>query len=174
MFEPWKSLLVFVLSAALIGCGGWHLRGSGPGSAVGYKVFVKERIGSRVGSALRTELVNRGALVMGIADGSDMVLEVLDERYDRRVLSVDPATGKVREIELALSAEFQVRSGAGELLIPREMVNWQLDYVFDENSVLGTEKQDSIIEADLAAIAATAMVLRMQSVDIGERGTSTE
>lgn len=150
-------------SALLTGCGGWHLRGSGEGSAVGYKVFVKDVNARIVGAALRRELVNRGAELVANRSSADVVMEIIGQRYNRRILSVDPSSGKVREIELGLMTDFQVRGGEGNLLIPRESVNWQLDYIFDENSLLGTTESDSIVQRDLADVAATAMVLRMQS-----------
>lgn len=161
-----KIYLVLCVSTAVTACGGWHLRGSGEDSAVGIKVFVKSAAAPTVGPALITELRNRGATLVGSRSEADAVIAVVGENYGRRILSVDPATGKVREIELGLTTDFSIRGKDGQLLIPRETVAWQLDYVFDEGSVLGTTAQDVIIQLDLAAIAATAMVLRLQSAKV--------
>jgi len=169
-----KICLVLCVSMAVTACGGWHLRGSGEGSAVGMKVFVKRAEAPTVGPALIAELHNRGATLVSSRGDADAVITLVGENYDRRILSVVPSTGKVREIELGLTTDFSIRGKNGELLVPRETVAWQLDYVFDEGSVLGTTAQDSIIQRDLAAIAATAMVLRLQSVKISDSEQKSE
>ena len=168
-----RTLMLLTLMLALQACR-WQLRGAGDDSAVGYKVFVKDVGASTVGRSVRAALINRGATVVNTRALSDVVIEVIGQNYTRRILSVDPVTGKVREIELRLTTDFQVRGVKGELMIPRETVNWELDYVFDEGSVLGTTEQDAIVQNDLAAIAATAIVLRMQSVKIASADTQAE
>ena len=153
-----------MLLLSLGGCGGWHLRGTGDQSAVGYKVYIKAAGSTIVADAVRRELNQRGAQVVTEVADADLIMEISGQSYDRRILSVDPDTGKVREIELGLASEFSIRDGDGTLLFPRETVTWDIDYIFDENSVLGTTEQDSVVRRDLAEIAATTMVLKMQSV----------
>lgn len=161
---------VLAVSLTLSACG-WHLRGTGDNSAVGYKVYVKQVQAETVGYSLYTALNNRGAQLVSDRAESDVVIEVIGQRYRRRILSVDPDSGKVREIELGLTTDFVMRAGDGTLLIPRETLNWELDYIFDEGSVLGTREQDTVVQRDLADIAATSIVLRMQSVKIAHGET---
>lgn len=160
-----QRLAVLCLCAAVAGCG-WHLRGTGSGSAVGYNVFVRASGADTVARAVRTALVNRGGKLAGTLSASDVMIEIIGQRYHRRILSVDPDSGKVREIELTLTTDFLIRAADGALLVPRETMNWELDYVFDEGSVLGTREQDAIVQNDLAKIAATAIVLRLQTVQL--------
>lgn len=162
-----RASLLLGLCLCLGACG-WQLRGSGAGSAVGYKVYVKDVGAGSVGRAVRTALINRGADLVSQRSKADVVIEVIGQRYNRRILSVDPVTGKVREIELGLTTDFVVRGADGKLLIPRETLKWELDYIFDEGSVLGTTAQDTLVQNDLADIAATSMVLRMQSVKVDD------
>jgi len=161
-----SALLAVLLAASVSGCGGWYLRGQGPRASNLRQVFIKSADAEEVGRAVRSELVNRGLRVARRRGDAQVVVEIDGERYERRVLSVDPETGKVREIELALEAYFTVRSADGRLLVPREPLDWQLDYVFDEGSVLGTVEQDQTVQRDLAEIAATTLVLRVQSLDL--------
>jgi outer membrane lipopolysaccharide assembly protein LptE/RlpB len=168
MRATFKISLLLGLICTLAACSGWHLRGTGPGSAVGIKVFVKDLNAILVGRALRQQLIDRGALVVGSRANADITIEVIGERFSRRILSVDPDTGKVREIELILRSDFAMRGNDGGLLVPRETVDWQLDYVFDEISVLGTVEQDTVVRSDLAVFAATAIVLRMQAVKLAD------
>lgn len=166
---PMRCLTVFLLVLAVVlinGCGGWYLRGQGPKPAGIASVFIDASNAPEIATAVRQEFANRGLAVTGLRSAADVVVTIEGERYSRRVLSVDPDTGKVREIELGLEAYFSVRAGDGRLLITREPLDWQLDYVFDEGSLLGTVEQDIVIKRDLATTAATTLVLRLQTVEL--------
>ncbi len=166
MAKVWRILAIGALTAMLAGCGGWYLRGKGPHQPNFSNVYVNAAGASHVGDAVKNELYNRRISVISSPIGADLVVTIETERFDRRILSVDPDTGKVREIELGLEAYFSVRTGDGRLLIPREPLTWQLDYVFDEVSLLGTVAQDQTVQLDLAKIAATTLVLRLQTIQI--------
>ena len=161
-------LLMVTLAALLSGCSGWYLRGSSPTSTHNFhNVFLKKgNDADQVALALRRELYNRGLQAVNKRSLADLVIEIEDERFERRILSVDPGTGKVREIELGLLAHFTVRSGDGRLLVPREPLAFQLDYVFDEGSLLGTVEQDNIVQQDLAETAATSLIFRLESIEL--------
>jgi LPS-assembly lipoprotein len=172
MRAGWSRASIVLLACLLAGCGGWYLRGKGPVKARFDTVYIKAPAAFDIAQAVRRELYNRGLRVVNQRKDADIVVEIEGESYDRRVLSVDPDTGKVREIELALEAYFSVRTGDGRLLVPREPLNWQLDYVFDEASVLGTVEQDVTVQRDLAEIAATTLVLRLQTLEVPPRVAS--
>ena len=161
--------LVLVTCLTLSGCGGWHLRGQGEKTIVGTSVFIRQTNSYYVWQAFITEISNRGAGITSTAASADLIVEISGQRFTRRILSIDPDTGKVREIEVALQTEFGVRAHDGTLLIPRETVTWNLDYVFDEGAVLGTTEQDVLVQRDLAAIAATAMALQVAALDVPAR-----
>lgn len=166
MANAWRILLLCALAATLTACGGWYLRGKGPHQPNFSRVYVNAPGAYHVGDAVKRELYNRRISVVASPVGADLIVAIESERFDRRILSVDPDTGKVREIELGLEAYFSVRSGDGRLLVPREPLTWQLDYVFDEISLLGTVAQDQTVQFDLAKIAATTLVLRLQTVQV--------
>jgi LPS-assembly lipoprotein len=161
-----------VLALGLVGgCGGWHLRGSGPDGRLEYVVYVAAPTANDVGRALTQQIVNRGGRMTINRTSADIIVDIAGERFERRTLSVDPDTGKVREIELELSTSFAVRTPSGTLLVPREDLNWQIDYVFDEGAVLGNIEQDHIIQRDLAETAATAIALRLQVLKLPDEET---
>ncbi len=169
---------LLLLAVMLAACGGWHLRGTQGSTdkqaALNNRIFVKSTSARYVGPALRKELSDRGAELASGRSEADLVVEVIGQRYDRRILSVDPERGKVREIEVALFTEFLVRAATGELLIPRETIFWQLDYTFDEGSVLGTTEQDSVVRRDLAKFAATAIALRVAALKLPQSTATGE
>ena len=165
-------VLSLLLALALAGCGGWYLRGADPANTHNFrKVYLKGDDADQVTLAVRRELYNRGLRVVPKRKLADLVIEIEGERFERRILSVDPGTGKVREIELGLLAHFTVRAGDGRLLVPREPLSFQLDYVFDEGSLLGTVEQDNTVQQDLAETAATSLIFRLESIELPPAAT---
>lgn len=165
-----KSLLLAALVPALAACGGWELRGAG--SLPFKSAYLEASAAPTVAQAIRTELATRGIGVVANRENADVVITLDGEAYDRRVLSVDPDTGKVREIELGLEVHYAVRSSEGKLIVPREPLTWQQDYIFDEGSLLGTVEQDFTIRRNLAESAATALVLRLRAITLPGKSPS--
>ena len=157
-------LLIVCVGCVLFACGGWQLRGVGSDTIAGGKVYVRASSAPLISAELIKELRDRGAVVAETASDADFLITIDGERFDRQLLSVDPDTGKVREIELTVFTEFGVRNKEGLLLIPRQPVSFRLDYVFDEFSVLGTREVDRAVQRDLASMVATALSLRLEAV----------
>lgn len=163
-----RALLAAICGAlGLSGCGGWYLRGTQQSEADVRRVFVVTDGTSYLYSWFVTHLSQSGISVVSRREDAEAVIEMRRERYDRRVLSVDDQTGKVREMELALQVDFSVRRPTGELLSAPETVNWSQDFVFDEVSLLGTEEVETTIRYELARDAARALVFRLETIDFG-------
>ncbi|MGH8595889.1 MAG: LPS assembly lipoprotein LptE [Gammaproteobacteria bacterium] len=151
-------------------CGGWYLRGTQTNQLPIDKVYVSSDSNSYLYSWFVQQLAYSGIAVVGQRDQADAVIELRGERYDRRVLSVDDQTGKVREMELGLEVEITVRDAGGNLLAAPDVVSWQQDFVFDELSLLGTEEVDTTIRYELAKDAARALILRLETIDFSRAG----
>jgi outer membrane lipopolysaccharide assembly protein LptE/RlpB len=83
-------------------------------------------------------------------------------------LSVDPISGKVREVEVGLEVGFSVRAKDGKLLAPFQKMRWVQDYVFDESSLLGTYEQQSTIQGELSQDAAATILLRLETIEFAQ------
>ena len=150
---------------ALTACGGWYLRGT-----QGNKLPIKSAIvvtdpSSYLRSWLLEQLRFNGITVVPRGGQADVIIELRREQYDRRVLSVDDETGKVREMELGLQVEFAVRHPDGSLITAPTTLDWEQDFVFDEASLLGTEEIDTTIRYELAKGAARALIFRLEVID---------
>jgi outer membrane lipopolysaccharide assembly protein LptE/RlpB len=163
-----RQLIAMALILGVCGCGGWHLRGSRTDVVTVGSVFLSTSSARYLDLALRQELNYANVRVKPSKSDVQAVIELSEEEYDRRVLSVDPDTGKVREVELGLEVKFSVRGRDGKLLIPPERLSWVQDFVFDENSLLGTTERESIIELELAQDAARSIMLRLETLEFPE------
>ena len=156
-----------VLAAAIVTAGGcgYQLRGSvslppdlGPMHVVGPRDLGAAVIQLLDGAGVQVEPAD------GSADGSAGALVRLgNERFDRRVLSVNPETGKESEFELAYQVTFEVTRAEGEVLVPRETVSLLRDYVFDVDEVLGKSREQSVLRDEMRRDAATRIVRRIET-----------
>jgi len=80
-----KGLAALVLALLLAGCGGWQLRGTGPSHLSFKNVVVVGQPGSYLYSWFVTQLGYSGVSVVSDRTQADAVIELRDERYDRRV-----------------------------------------------------------------------------------------
>ena len=159
-----RVVSVIVVAASLSGCSDWQLRGA---RTIAIKsALVNAATAPRLRVAVRRELSYSGVNVSPSGD-YQVKIELNEESFDRRVLSVDPDNGKVREVELGLEVSFSVRGKDGKLLVPAQKLTWVRDYVFDESSLLGTTERADIIERELAEDAAQTIVRRLEMIELG-------
>ena len=159
-----RLIMILFTLTALIGCSDWHLRGTRSDLVNVKTVAIRGTAAPVLARALASELRLSNVQVVKRSE-AEAVLELGREQFDRRVVSVDPDTGKVRELELSLEVGFAVRDNEGNLLAPYQDLNWQRDFVFDETALLGTNEQQSVIQRELAEDAAKTIVLRLETVE---------
>ena len=158
------AFLGLSISCLLSACGDWHLRGTRTDLVSIKTVAINGTSAPVLTRALTRELGLSGVSVRKRQD-AEAVLELTREEFDRRVISVDPDTGKVREIELSLEVGITVRNKDGELLTPYQNLNWVRDFIFDETALLGTNEQEQVIRRGLAEDAAKTIVLRLETIE---------
>ena len=115
----WRGLcagLLVMLAGALTACG-FHLRGSGDIAALNVDgLYISQgRASGELVTALDRALRSAGATLVEARGTAKVVLELKDERRDRRVLSVGSG-GKVQQYELTYAITFAVADAAGHVL----------------------------------------------------------
>lgn len=92
---------------------------------------------------LPRSLASSGITIATTPEDATAVLEVVENRYGERVLSVS-ATNIPEELESYHSVTFELRAGEA-LLFPRETITLTRDYTFDERAVLAKYQEGEII-----------------------------
>ncbi len=160
-----RATLGSLLLVGLGGCGGWYPRGTRRTGLTGKKCYIRPLPGSQIENYFATEMTYVGATLTRDRAKADIVVVLSNESFDRRVLSVDPATGKVREVELGLEVQIEVRAANDRIIIAPEKFTWYQDFVFDEGSVIGTQEVESGTRLQLERDAARSLALRVESID---------
>jgi outer membrane lipopolysaccharide assembly protein LptE/RlpB len=167
------SLCALGATAALGGCGGWYLRGTRENVLGDVKrVFIATPTTGVLYQYVATELSYIRVGIVGDRAQAQAIIEMAPERYERRVLSVDPDTGKVREVEVTLTTRIAVRAPDGSLISAPEDFRWTQDFVFDEASLLGTVEVEQNLRYEMAKVAARVLVLKLETVDFTRAGAN--
>ena len=155
-----KILCIFGSLIFLTSCGGWQLRGKDTLFGQNIMAYIDGDRSSSLVNALRTAFRERGVTVASNAEDAEILVNILSSDFRRRVVSLDPQTGRVRELEIQLFSEVVIRSRTYGLLMPRQVMRLQRDYFFDELAAEFTTNRGQVIESDLAKDWAFSVVYR--------------
>lgn len=149
-----------LLVALLAGCG-FELRGSAvlPESVGSLYVAAPEDLREEVAVYLQgsdTRLVDtRG--------DAAVTLTLSNPRYDRRVLSVDPTTGKEREFELSYTIDVAATAADGRVLLPLQPVGLVRDFIFDRDAIIGSSREESVLYIEMRREAVQQALRRLRA-----------
>ncbi|MGH8520695.1 MAG: LPS assembly lipoprotein LptE [Gammaproteobacteria bacterium] len=152
---------------AIILCGngcGFHLRGSSPVALRFSGVFVESAGAPQVAAQLQRQLQYDGVALMGKPALAEAVVTLTDERFEERVLSVDPRTGKVREYELAYGVDLMASDAKGQALLEKQRVHLVRDYTFDETAALGKFDEEQFLRQEMLQDAAALVLRRLETI----------
>lgn len=158
-----RHLLVvfFVASLGLNACG-FHLRGSPPFPDDARSVYLKTT-NDLLFDELAVYLRDSGATIISGEEGADAVLDLSQERFTKRTLSVDPDTGKEREFELSYSVSFELRKTDGTVLVEHQTVSLVRDYLFDADQVIGKSREQNALKNEMRRDAAQRILTRLSA-----------
>ncbi|NKC10636.1 MAG: hypothetical protein GKR94_00065 [Gammaproteobacteria bacterium] len=156
------SLLVLAAVMALSGCG-FQLRGQAELPS-DMRVLGVRAANADVRNELAIYLQSSGVKVVNAetAANTDAVLIVGAENFSRRVLSIDPNTGKAREFELAYTFEYSVVGRDGETVVVPQSVRLVRDLVFDEDAVIGKSREEGVLRKEMRRDAIEQLIRRLQ------------
>ncbi|HSG88661.1 MAG TPA: LPS assembly lipoprotein LptE [Pseudomonadales bacterium] len=166
MREPvslWSGALALVLALGLAGCG-FRPAGTLEASGLAGTRVIDTAGESEVAWALSRRLDLYGVPEPAANMGAERVLRLLDERFERRQVSV---TGGARtaEYELVASATFELLGADGTVLIEPSTVRADAIYLRDRNNLLGSsgeerrlrdELRDDLVRRILSAVSVVA------------------
>ena len=155
------SFIIFSL-IVLAGCG-FHLRGTTtiPDSL---KTMYIQGVNLKrdLGLELKRGLVRNDVTVLDSYQEGSAVLTILENKVERRVLSVDSDT-KVNEYELYGAVKFSISDGSGQVLAENQEVEARRDYRFEQEQVLANDDEERLLREQLNQQLAQG-ILRQLSV----------
>jgi len=159
-----RITFIILVAGLLSGCG-FQLRGSHATPANLHKLYVQAPAG--LADEVRVYLSGSGTDILSQRQGADVILTLSTDRYDRRVLSVDPQTGKEREFELSYTLGYHAQGADGKTLLEAGQLTLRRDYVFDRDAIIGKSREAGVLRTEMRRDAIQQVLLRLRSAGGG-------
>jgi LPS-assembly lipoprotein len=97
------------------------------------------------------------------AQQAQAILQLSDERQQRRVISVD-SRGRAREYAISYRISFQLLAPHTELQFEQQTIELQRDFLFDAEDVLGKGREEATLVRDMQQDMVRLIMLRLQAM----------
>lgn len=155
-----RSICVAVILANVVGCG-FHLRTYSFGSSVeSYAIAGRTQLS--IGADLRRALTQAGLNEVPASEAA-LVVELLDQRRDRRSISVAGRT-RAAEYETSLGVHYRIMSGAGEELAAPTWIERERVYRIDSANIVGSSEEQALLEREMLQDVVGQIVRAMDAV----------
>ncbi|HBA67397.1 MAG TPA: hypothetical protein DCZ48_14730 [Methylococcaceae bacterium] len=137
-----KIALLILLPLALSACG-YRLQGTVDLPENINKVYLQGASGSLREQFTRT-LRSSPVRIVNTAGQAELVINTLNERLDRRVLSLS-SIGKANEFELNYKLEYELLDNQGAVLARNQSVEIIREYYNDQEAVIAQANEEQVI-----------------------------
>ena len=155
---------LFLLLLCGLGACGFQLRGSNLETLQHSQVYVQSNGASALAREVKIQLQNADVIPVNSVTDAKYIINLSNESFERRILSVSPQTGKVEEYEIAYSANVSITGPNGDTILKSEPITAFRDYTFDESAVLGKFEEEQVLHNDIVRHAASNVLRRLQAV----------
>ncbi len=167
MMKRWRFLnfsFNLILIFSLTACG-FHLRGS---NSLPFKsaVIQEQRAGTL--AALVKQQLNEQGINTNPAKPEDanIVIHLMNENIERRVLVISALTGKQEEVEINYRAEVEVKKVNGEILLAKQTLSLVRDLNIDPSIVLAKDAEEQVLREELVREIAAQVMRRLEKLPI--------
>ncbi len=157
-------LLMMICLLLLTTACGFHLRGSQVTDFDIANVYINPSSAPKLAKEVMSQLSGSGVTMANSAQDAAYVITLKEERFDKSVLSVSAATGKVEEYQIVYSAKMDAAQSDGKSIVQNDRISVMRDFTFDENAVLGKFSEEGLVQEDLIRSAASQVLRRLQAL----------
>lgn len=157
-------LTIVLLAGLLAGCG-FELRGANvlPPDLKNLYVVANADLAIDVENFLETS----DTKLVKSRDEADVVLTIVNPRYDRRVLSVDPDTGKEREYEIVYTVDVSAVGKEGRTFIASQPLSLVRDFIYDTDAIIGASREEAVLYVEMRRDAVQQILYRLRVATAG-------
>ncbi|MEL0585615.1 MAG: LPS assembly lipoprotein LptE [Candidatus Thiodiazotropha sp. (ex. Lucinoma kazani)] len=156
--QPFWLLLIL---SPLVGCG-FHLKGYQQPSTVLNGLYVMESdLQDSVASILRRDLQNGGVVMAPDAENARFSLQITQEKFSSRVLSVD-ANGKALDNEMQLVVTFRLIPADPDETATEQQLELVRQLSFSGSDELGQRNESALMVTDMRNDMASQIIRRLE------------
>lgn len=151
--------IIMLLTLALSACG-FQLRGA---ADLAFKTLYIQGGKLTISRDLARTLKNNGVQVVEKAEDAELLLELLSESNQKRILSLS-GSGLVREFELIYLLNFRVREAASPTWGPVQTLRGRRDFSYSDDALLGKAEEEARLNADMRNDAIRELLRRLTAI----------
>lgn len=153
-----KLLGIGWLSAWLAACNMYHLRGEADMPEIMRHIYL-QTASPQLHASFKDSMRAAGAKLSEAPDAKGVIIHVLNERFDRRTLSLS-STGKSNEFQLLYVLDYEVLTHDGKAVMPRQNVQVNRDYFNDQQAIMGKGNEETLIRTEMYTQAVRSILDR--------------
>ncbi len=154
-----RTLFYIALIASLIGCG-FHLRGTADLSF--NSIFIQGNT-LVISKNLNKRLLTNGVKVLGSAENADLLLEMIGEESEKRILSLS-GKGKVNEFELYYRVHYRTRLAGAELWSPVHTIEARRDFSYSDANLLAKQGEEKRLNEGMQQDIISGIMRRLSTL----------
>jgi len=156
-----RNVFLLVSLLFMAACG-YHLRGS-IDLPEGLKSIFLQSASSQLKKIAKRSLRSSGGQLVNNAQQAGIVVQVVKERMDRRVLSLS-SKGRANEYELTYFLDFMLLDTEGNSLAEKQKIEISRDYFNDQAEILGKNNEEGVIREEMYRQAVQSIINRSRIV----------
>ena len=133
-----RALIFITLVASALASCGFHLRGT---SDVSFSSIFIQGNTLVISKNLNKSLTTNGVKVLNSAEGAELLLEMVGEESEKRILSL-AGTGTVNEFELYYRVHYRSKLAGAELWGPVQTVEARRDFTYSDANLLAKQGEE--------------------------------
>lgn len=155
-----RHLLLLLCALALTACG-FHLRGM---MQMPFKTLYIQNSGAAptIVRELQRSLASSGVTAVAKPEEAEMLLELMQESTDKRILSLSGG-GRVREFELLYRVTLRMRSATSALWGAPQTIEQRRDFSFDDRELLAKEGEEARLFNNMRSDVAREIMRRLSA-----------
>lgn len=162
------NILALVFTLTLCACG-FQLRGA---TDLSFNTLHLQGSTLTISKDLKRALDTNGIKVSGNAESAELLVEMLSESYEKRILSLS-GNGLVREFELNYRVNFRTRTSTEPLWSAVQTVRARRDFSYNDNALLGKADEEARLNADMRKDAIREILRRLSAIKPADNAATT-
>lgn len=167
--QPFNKHTIGGLVFLLIGLGacGFHLRGTdltALQTSQNISIYVESSDADMLADQIEQQLLDAGIEPVSDILEADYIIIASNELFDTRVLSVSPTTGNVEEYEVIYTVLLKISNRDEKNIATNETISATRDYTFNDEVVIGKNREESVLKEDIIRQVATTVLRRLRAI----------
>jgi LPS-assembly lipoprotein len=154
-----RALLYVALIASLIGCG-FHLRGA---TDVSFNSIFIQGNTLVISKNLKKSLTTNGVKVLPSAENAELLLEMVGEESEKRILSLAGA-GTVNEFELYYRVHYRTKPASAELWSQVQTVEARRDFTYSDANLLAKQGEEKRLNENMQQDVISGLMRRLSAL----------